>query len=105
MSLDDAPAPTLRMMNGRLENVETAWAMAVRPDERKEINEEFKALKKRLRGRSQGRQRRGGKDKALAFGNVCCGREPRGSPSLGAETARAYLMVRRGAHVGIAGHR
>ena len=42
--MDDAPAPTLKTMKGRLENIETAWTMAAHPDKRYEINEEFKAL-------------------------------------------------------------
>jgi hypothetical protein len=49
MSLDDAPAPTLKIMKGRLENIETAWTIAARPDERKEINEEFKALAEEIK--------------------------------------------------------
>ena len=42
--MDDAPAPTLRVMKGRLESIETEWAIATQPARRKEINEEFKAL-------------------------------------------------------------
>jgi hypothetical protein len=49
MSLDDAPAPTLKIMKGRLENIETAWTMASNPDERREINEEFKALAEEIK--------------------------------------------------------
>ena len=44
MSLDEAPAPTLRIMKGRLESIETAWSIAPNPDQRREINEEFTAL-------------------------------------------------------------
>jgi hypothetical protein len=49
MSLDDAPAPTLKIMKGRLENIETAWTMASNLDERREINEEFKALAEEIK--------------------------------------------------------
>jgi len=44
MSLDDAPAPTLEIMKGRLETLETEWTIATRPSKRKQINEEFKSL-------------------------------------------------------------
>lgn len=74
MSLDDAPAPTLRIMKGRLENIETAWTIAARPDERKEINEEFKALSEDIKRRFGEEGVRAVNDvlarhKALAFGN------------------------------------
>jgi hypothetical protein len=49
MSLDDAPAPTLRIMKGRLESIETAWSIAPHPDARREINEEFKALAEEIK--------------------------------------------------------
>ena len=49
MSLDDAPAPTLRIMKGRLESIETEWTIATLPAKRKEINEEFKALAEEIK--------------------------------------------------------
>ncbi len=74
MSLDDAPAPTLKIMKGRLENIETAWTIAAHPDERREINEEFKALSgdiKRRFGEDGARAVNEvlAKHKALAFNN------------------------------------
>jgi hypothetical protein len=44
MSLDDAPPPTLEVMKGRLETLETEWTIATRPSKRRQINEEFKGL-------------------------------------------------------------
>ena len=49
MSLDDAPPPTLKLMKGRLEAVETAWTIATQPAKRKEINEEFKSLAEEIK--------------------------------------------------------
>jgi hypothetical protein len=51
MSLDDAPAPTLARMKGRLESIETAWNIASSSAKRKEINEEFKALADEIKRR------------------------------------------------------
>jgi hypothetical protein len=74
MSLDDAPAPTLKIMKGRLENIETAWTMAAHPAERRVINEEFKALADEIKRRFGDDGTRAvnevvAKHKALAFGN------------------------------------
>lgn len=44
MSLDEAPAPTLSMMKGKLEAIEEAWNLAAQPAKRRAINEEFKSL-------------------------------------------------------------
>jgi len=44
MSLGDAPAPSLRIMKGRLETLETEWSLATEPKKRKELDEEFKVL-------------------------------------------------------------
>jgi len=63
MSLDDAPAPTLKLMKGRLESIETAWTIASRPEQRREINEEFKALAEEIK-------RRFGEDGARAVNQV-----------------------------------
>ncbi len=63
MSLDDAPAPTLRLMKGRLESIETAWTIASSPHQRREINEEFKALSEEIK-------RRFGEDGARAVNEV-----------------------------------
>jgi hypothetical protein len=49
MSLDDAPAPTLKIMKGRLESIETEWTIAAQPAKRKEINDEFKALAEEIK--------------------------------------------------------
>lgn len=51
MSLDDAPTPTLRLMKGRLEAIETAWTIATQPAHRREINEEFKSLAEEIKRR------------------------------------------------------
>ena len=51
MSLDDAPPPTLKLMKGRLESIETAWTIATQPAKRKEINEEFKSLAEEIKKR------------------------------------------------------
>ena len=51
MSLDDAPTPTLKVMKGRLESIETAWTIATQPSKRKEINEEFKNLAEEIKRR------------------------------------------------------
>jgi hypothetical protein len=51
MSLDDAPAPTLALMKGRLESIETAWNIASNSARRREINEEFKALAEEIKTR------------------------------------------------------
>ena len=49
MSLDDTPPPTLKLMKGRLESIETAWTIATQPAKRKEINEEFKSLAEEIK--------------------------------------------------------
>ena len=49
MSLDDEPAPTLRIMKGRLEAIETEWTIAASPEKRREINEEFKTLAEEIK--------------------------------------------------------
>lgn len=74
MSLDDAPAPTLKIMKGRLENIETAWTMAAHPAERRVINEEFNALADEIKRKSGDDGTRAvneavAKHKTLAFGN------------------------------------
>jgi len=51
MSLDDAPPPTLKLMKGKLESIETAWTIATQPAQRKEINEEFKVLAEEIKKR------------------------------------------------------
>jgi hypothetical protein len=51
MSLDEAPAPTLKIMKGRLESIETAWTIATHTGKRREINEEFKALAEDIKRR------------------------------------------------------
>jgi hypothetical protein len=43
MSLDQPP-PSLRVMKGRLETIETEWTLATDPKRRKELNEEFKTM-------------------------------------------------------------
>jgi GTPase SAR1 family protein len=49
MSLDDAPPPTLKLLKGRLESIETAWTIETHAAKRKEINEEFKALSEEIK--------------------------------------------------------
>jgi hypothetical protein len=51
MSLDDAPPPSLMLMKGRLEAIETSWTIATQPAKRREINEEFKALAEDIKKR------------------------------------------------------
>jgi len=63
MSLDDAPPPSLMLMKGRLEAIETAWTIASQPAKRKEINEEFKTLAEEIK-------RTFGKDGAKAVDEV-----------------------------------
>jgi hypothetical protein len=63
MSLDDAPAPTLKIMKGRLESIETSWSIATHPDKRRLINEEFKALAEEIK-------RKFGEDGARAVNDV-----------------------------------
>ena len=65
MSLDDAPPPTLKVMKGRLEAVETAWSIATNPAKRKEINEEFKALAEEIK-RSFGEEGKKAVDEVVA---------------------------------------
>lgn len=49
MSLDEPPAPTLRLMKGKLESIEDAWSIATNQATRKAINEEFKALAEQIK--------------------------------------------------------
>lgn len=49
MSLDDTPEPTLRELKGRLETIQTEWALATTPAARAGINEEFKRLAESIR--------------------------------------------------------
>lgn len=51
MSLEDAPAPTLRLMKGRLEAIETAWTLASNSSKRKAIDQEFKNLAEEIKKR------------------------------------------------------
>ena len=51
MSLDDAPAPTLRLMKGKLEAIETSWTLATHPSQRRVINEEFKSVADEIKRR------------------------------------------------------
>ena len=51
MSLEDAPPPTLQVMKGRLEAIETAWNIATSSARRKVIDQEFKALSEEIKAR------------------------------------------------------
>jgi hypothetical protein len=51
MSLEDRPSPTLGLMKGKLEAIETAWNIAANSARRKEIDQEFKSLAEEIKGR------------------------------------------------------
>lgn len=51
MSLEDTPALTLGQLVGRLETLESEWAITAARTRRKEIDEEFKALSAEIKGR------------------------------------------------------
>jgi hypothetical protein len=51
MSLEDAPAASLQQLAGRLETLESEWAIAPTRERRKQIDDAFKALSAQIKER------------------------------------------------------
>ncbi|MDG6901069.1 MAG: hypothetical protein JRM80_03830 [Nitrososphaerota archaeon] len=51
MSLDDMPEQSLRQLVGRLETLQSEWAIATTRARRKEVDDQFRALASQVRER------------------------------------------------------